>query len=431
MSFGNLESASFVLRAAAHEGLGDMPSAIECYKQALLLDVFCEEALEKLSKCHSLSFKEERSLLSSMPFKKQCTSEEEEEVLRSLYQCKLAHTRSAICKVDVQLPHCLKPLENNIDVLCDVANFYLDTMDIDSCYSRTSHILDIDPYHQNALLLHIVCCVCLSKVEELFSLGHKLVLSCPDNALAWYAVGCYYISIHKHQVARRYLNKSISLDNSFAPSHLAFGISLALEGERDQARAAFAAAARVMRGSHLPLMLLGREYYLTGAVSTSTKFIKSAFMVSPHNPTLIHEVGVMLFNNGEYSKAGSYFNLCIAALRSTDPHATLPEWEPVYNNFGHVMRKQGKFEEAIRLHEIALQLNPSLPTTLTSIAFTYFLMGQSDKAVEFANQSLRLKRDDQFTLELLHMAIEEITDSPTDDLYSRQGSISTLLKGNA
>ena len=78
----------------------------------------------------------------------------------------------------------------------------------------------------------------------------------------------------KHQVARKYLSKSISLDANFVPAHMAFGISLASEGERDQARAAFAAAARIMQGSHLPLMFLGREYYLTCAMATSTKFMK-------------------------------------------------------------------------------------------------------------------------------------------------------------
>ncbi len=408
LSLGDLESASLVLRGAAHEGLGDLPSAMECYKKALVVDVFCEEALDKLCLYHFLSAKDEKQLLLSMPFKKQC-SHPEEAALKALYQRKLSHTRASHLTQDVELPSCIESLQTNADVLSDVADYYLDAMNIDACYTHTSRILKLDPYHRHALHLHIVCCVCRSFVSELFTIGHQLVNTFPKSALAWYAVSCYYIALQKHQVARKYLSKSISLDANFAPAHMAFGISLASEGERDQARAAFAAAARIMQGSHLPLMFLGREYYLTCAMATSTKFMKNALSISPHNPILLQEVGVMLFNNGEYDKSESYLQLAVKHLRSIDPNVTLSEWEPVYNNLGHVMRKLGKYEESLQMHEFALQLCPNESTTLISIALTCLLSGNVDKVIKFTNQSLRLKREDQVALELLHTAIEEST----------------------
>ena len=187
---------------------------------------------------------------------------------------------------------------------------------------------------------------------------------------------------------------------------MAFGISLACEGERDQARAAFAAAARIMQGSFLPLMFLGKEYYLTCAVSTCAKFMKSALNVSPHNPHLLQEVGVMLFNNCDFFKAERYLHAVVTRLRSMDPYITLSEWEPVYNNLGHVLRKLGKFEKALQMHQYALQLVPNEPTTLTSISFTYLLSGDVGKAIEWANRSLKFKREDQFSLELLNITME-------------------------
>lgn len=348
-----------------------------------------------------------------MPFKKQC-SHSEEEALRALYHHKLCHSHVNIPVEDLKLPACIDSLQTNTDVSCDIAEFYLNVMNIEACYSRTSQILEVDPYHTHALQLHIVCCVRKLLVSELFTIGHRLVNMFPNSALAWYAVGCYYITVQKNQVARKYLNKSISLDANFAPSHMAFGISLASEGERDQARAAFASCARIMQGSHLPLMLLGREYYLTCAIVTSTKFMKNALAISPHNPTLLQEVGVMLFNNGEYDKAESYLRLAVSHLRSIDPNVTLNEWEPIYNNLGHVMRKNGKYMLALQMYEFALQLSPQENTTLTSIAFTYLLKGDSDKAIEYANQSLRFKREDNFTLELLHMAMDISAPSTMD-----------------
>ena len=76
------------------------------------------------------------------------------------------------------------------------------------------------------------------------------------------------------------------------------------------------------------------------------------------------------------------------------------------------MRKQKKFDEALEMHLSALQLAPNQASTLTAIAFVYLLKGNFDKVVEFANRALRLKREDQFTLELLQAAMEEISEQP-------------------
>lgn len=378
---------------------------MECYKRALQVDVFCHEALDKLCKYHSLTANDAKQVLLSMPFKKQC-SVVEAELVRALYNLQLSHISCSDSKPVVPLPVGIKSLATNTDVLSYIADKNLGIMKVDVCYTHTSRILENDPYHPHALLIHIVCCVTLSLTSELFTIGHRLVSTFPGSALAWYAVSCYYFTLRKHQISRKYLSKSISLDANFAPAHMTFGISLACEGERDQARSAFASAARIMQGSYLPLFFLGKEYYLTCAVSTSAKFIKNALSVSPNNPILLQEVGVMLFNIGDISKAESYLRSAALCVHSIDPRVTLPWWEPVYNNLGHVLRKLGKYNEALQMYQYSLQLLPNEPATLTSIAFTNLLNGNGENAIKYANHSLQFKREDQFTLELLNIAIE-------------------------
>ena len=405
---GNIRSASLVLQGIAYEGIGSLQDAANCFKEAIVVDVFCEEALERLCKHYSLTADEEKGLLSSLPFKKQCTVEEEK-MLRFLYQSKLGHGhKTAPSKVH----GFLQPLYGSRDILCSTAEQHFQDMNIEACFQLTSKILEQDPYHGDALLLHITCCVQKGRVEELFSLGQRLVNYFPQASLAWYAVGCYYIVVKKHQNARKYLTKAITLDPQFAPAHMAFGLSFATEGEHDQAIAAFSNAARVMKGSHLPLMCLGREYFLTGATSISTRFMKSALAMAPHNPALLQEIGVMLTNSGNYVKAEKYLKQAIAHLRSTDPHTTLQAWEPVYNNLGHVYRKQKKYDLALKMHRQALQLAPNHPDTLSALAFVHLLEGRYEKTVEFCNQSLLLKREDHFTLEILRIAMEEMAALP-------------------
>ena len=407
-AIGNVRSASLVLQGIAYEGMGSLEDAANCFKEALAVDVFCEEALERLCRHYSLTADEENSLLSSLPFKKQC-SVEEEQMLKFLYQSKLGHGRKTATS---KVREVLKPLCDSLDLQCSNADRHFQDMNIEACFQLTSSILERDPYHNNALLLHIACCVQKGRREELFSLGQRLVNYFPQASLAWYAVGCYYIVVKKHQNARKYLTKAVTLDPQFAPAHMAFGLSFATEGEHDQAIAAFSNAARVMKGSHLPLMYLGREYFLTGATSISTRFMKSALAIAPHNPALLQEIGVMLTNSGNYAKAEKYLKQAIAHLHSIDPHITLQVWEPVYNNLGHVYRKQKKYDLALKMHNQALQLAPNVSDTLSALAFVHLLEGRYERTVEFCNQSLLLKREDHFTLEMLHIAMVEMVALP-------------------
>ena len=374
--------------------------------------MYCVEALEKLCHYHALSSNDEKSLLQSMHFKSQC-SVEEESTLRLLYQQKMHHsTQKQDALEQFRSKKSLQPLCSNLDVLCNVANQYFQKMNVDACYKLTTDIMAKDPYHTSALLLHLACCVEKGKVEELFSLGHRLVDHFPNSPLAWYSVACYYIAVNRHHSARKYLTKAINLDAQFAPAHMAFGLSFNSEGEHDQAISAFSNAARIMRGSHLPLLYLGREYFQTGSLSTSVRFLCSAKDMAPLDPVLLQEMGAIITNAGGYVKAERYFRFAIIQLTSIDPHVTLPLWEVLYNNLGHVLRKLGRYDDALSMHLSALQLAPNLPSSLTAIAFVYLLKRDLDKVIEFANRSLRLKREDQFTLELLQTAMEEMAEQP-------------------
>lgn len=193
---------------------------------------------------------------------------------------------------------------------------------------------------------------------------------------------------------------------------MAFGLSFAAEGEHDQAISAFSLAARTMRGAHLPLLYLGKEYHLTGVVSTSTRFMKSAFDLCPRDPYVLQEIGYMVASVGAHAKAERYFRQAITRLQVMDSHLSLPAWEPLYNNLGHALRKQGKHREALEAHENALQLDPVNPSTLTGMAFVCLLREDFARAVSYASRSLAINREDQFTLEVLHTAMQEKSEQP-------------------
>lgn len=109
-----------------------------------------------------------------------------------------------------------------------------------------------DPFHANGLTVFIGCLVELKEfnsafqtimflwliwiyyILELFYIAHNLVDLYPDQAISWYAVGCYYDIIGKSDPARRYLSKATTLNRLFGPAWLAYGHSFAKENEHDQ-----------------------------------------------------------------------------------------------------------------------------------------------------------------------------------------------------
>ena len=70
-------------------------------------------------------------------------------------------------------------------------------------FSCTLDSILADPYHSSCLPLHIAVLVELKKSNDLFYLAHNLVDVYPGKAVAWFAVGCYYMLVNKHETARR------------------------------------------------------------------------------------------------------------------------------------------------------------------------------------------------------------------------------------
>ena len=78
---------------------------------------------------------------------------------------------------------------------------------------------------------------------------------CSVSQVSWFAVGCYYLSSGRHELARRYLNKATSLNRVFGPAWLAYGHSFAAENEHDQAMAAYFTASQLMKGLIIDVLL--------------------------------------------------------------------------------------------------------------------------------------------------------------------------------
>lgn len=170
------------------------------------------------------------------------------------------------------------------------ADYLYGRADTVAAYRHCRSIVQDDPRALECMPVYLACMVQLGKKNELFQLGHRcaqpaapqstpridrrgldgarhgvsgccrLVQDYAEHGIAWYAVGCYYLSTGQHDAARRFFGKATQLAPRHAPSWIAYGHAYAAQDESDQALAAYRTATRLFPGLHEPLLGMGREY---------------------------------------------------------------------------------------------------------------------------------------------------------------------------
>ncbi|XP_053680955.1 cell division cycle protein 16 homolog [Anopheles nili] len=327
-------------------------------------------------------------------------------------------------KSAITYEQCMSKLEQSIDLMIARAEKYFYNCDYRRCIKTLEEILKNDPYHKRSLTVQIGCLMEMKDFNRLFYVAHKLVDYYPDDAISWYAVGCYYDLIGKSDPARRYLSKATSLDRLYGPAWLAYGHSFAKENEHDQAMAAYFKATQLMRGCHLPLLYIGVECGLTKNPEMAEKFFYQAMSIAPLDVFVLHELGVIKYEHEQYECAEEVFRSTLDMVRSmvkqNDEQLTA-RWEPLLNNLGHCCRKNKKYEEALEFHRWALSLKPLNAATYTAIGFVQALMDQLYDAVDSFHKSLSLKRDDVFTTTILKYVIQDLTEEQSVSFFSAEG----------
>jgi anaphase-promoting complex subunit 6 len=146
-------------------------------------------------------------------------------------------------------------------------------------------------------------------------------------------VGCYYYTIGKFELARRYFSKSTTKEKSFAPAWIGFGNAFAAQDESDQAMAAYRTAQRLFPGSHIPMLCTGMEYLRTNNMSLSQTYFNQALKMCAKDPLVYNELGVVHYKLGEYDQAKAHFEHVLKLCKHLSKTLMLT-WEATYCNLG-------------------------------------------------------------------------------------------------
>lgn len=437
-----IQAAMCYLRGICYAKQNALDRAKECYKDAVKIDVQCFEAFNQLMKNALMSPEEEWEFLEALDFDSitvgddSSSSQEAAELTRMLYTTRLSKYNNqpeSIAAVETLSTH--YKLSTNSDLLLSKADLLYTQCRFADSLALTESILQHDRYNFDVLPLHLACLHELGEKNALFLLAHDVADNHPEEPVTWFAVGTYYLTINKIAEARRFFSKASMMDPHFGPAWLGFAHTFAAEGEHDQAISAYATAARLYQGTHLPQLFLGMQNLQLQNMALAREYLNAAYLLCSTDPLLLNELGVVYYHDDEMEQAIKIFNT--ALLIAQEVGAESQACVVTRANLGHAYRRTGQWEAALAEFEEVLRAGGREAAVFCAKALVLLEMGAAMEAVVALHEALALSPQDPVANDLLGKALEETAaggpedGSPDDELDGLMQARAHAFEGRA
>ncbi|ODQ66715.1 TPR-like protein [Nadsonia fulvescens var. elongata DSM 6958] len=399
-----LEASMCFLRGLIFANQNDFDRAKDSYIEAVKVDAKCFEAFDELIRNNLLTPEEEWKLLSSLDFED--STEENSELVRALYTTRLGKYVHMDKFIDAEsLLKEVYSLGSNGDVMLSRADLLFIQCRFKDCLQVCEKILEMDKFKFSVLPNYLACLYELGGRNKLFLMAHELTEKHPEEAVSWLATGIYYLAINKVAEARRFFSKASMMNPHFGQAWIGFAHTFAVEGEHEQAIAAYSTAARLFQGTHLPSLFLGMQHLQLNNVILAEEYLNLSCQICKTDPLLLNEMGVVYYHKNDLRTAEMYFieALNAASILDNDPSA----WLSIHANLGHVNRRLKKYEEALSFFEDVLRVSPRDSNIYSSMGLVNLQLGRLFDAIHNFHEALSLAPNDPVATDLLKRALEE------------------------
>ncbi|KAH7107890.1 TPR-like protein [Auriculariales sp. MPI-PUGE-AT-0066] len=406
-----LDSSMSLLRGQLMLKLNREQSAKECFLEALSLDVKNYDAFEQLNSNAMLTVREEWELIQSLSYREH--AREEADFVRLMYTIRLKKASKRLKQMAQARRRLAQEfgLIENVDVMFGVADALYAQFRWADCFVITSRIQNYVSFHPPSMPLHIACMHHLDHLHsKLFMLAHELVDKEPEHAISWYAVGVWYLSSKKWADCRKYFSKANILDPFFMPAWIGYAHSYSFEGEHEHAVNSYSTGAKLFRGSHLPFVFIGMEHIALHQLDAAEDAFRAAHQMCDSDPLLLNEMGVVAFNRKDFDKAVTLFESVMTLVQQIQ--CAKAHWLGTQVNLGSAYRKTGRLQEAKRMYQQVLELEPRHAAALAYLGMIYQMTDELDQAILTYHEALSVDPTNQHVLELLNVALESNIDTP-------------------
>ena len=296
---------------------------------------------------------------------------------------------------------------NDMDLMKMESEKFFITRDYINTFNKLKKINEDDFYNLEIIPMLCSSMIELNKIGDLYSLSYKLANNCGEKYISWYAVGCYYYSIKKYEMSRKYFLKCNQLNKNFPEGWIALGNSYAGLDESDQALNAYRTCLRLFPGCHFSNLYIGMEFIRTNNFKTAFNIFQNALLLNKNGPLVFNEIGVVNFKQKKFEEAESNFINGLKLCNFNDRSVTVMT---ILINYGHCLRKMRKFKEAIDVYMKVYWIDSRNVDVLNAIGSVLSFVGKFNEALDFLHRANFIKSNDGFSTDMINKCINDISD---------------------
>ncbi len=156
--------------------------------------------------------------------------------------------------------------------------------------------------------------------------------------------------------------------------------------------------------------LVGKAYlfYRNGKLKAAEKTVRTALILLPKNSNALALLGRILYETGRYDLAEQIFSEQVKLRGSA----------AAYNNLGEAMARQGRYQDAIKIFDIASQNKPDSPTINLNLAGLHSISGHKNSALRFFRRAFNK----------LGYEIIPVSHDPTLDNIRSEAEFKSIIK---
>ena len=127
---------------------------------------------------------------------------------------------------------------------------------------------------------------------------------------------------------------------------------------------------------------------------------------------MLNELGVIHMKLNRLEESIDYLAKAVTVVQTSVESNSVAAFrkghgEEVFNNYATVLRKYGKYDDALYWYSLCLSINPTDAGVIANLAFTYHLMQCFDDAIHSYHQALAINPTYTFVSEMLNRAISQ------------------------
>ena len=406
-----LHSIRYLLIGKAYEMQENKQPAIRNYLLSLQNDPNNIEAFDILLNHQLLNLESKNNLLSTLSFSN------DNNWLYDYFKSKIDDNIYMTGKSDIEIQENENEEKANVmdilyknedqDLMKMEAEKYFIARDYTNTFNKLRKINEEDFYNLEIIPMLCSCMIELNKVGELYSLAYKLANNCGDKYISWYAVGCYYYSIKKYDLSRKYFLKCNQLNKNFPEGWIALGNSYAGQDESDQALNAYRTCLRLFPGCHYSNLYIGMEFIRTNNFKTAFITFQNALLLSINDPLIYNEIGVVYYKQKQFEDAEKYFLKGVSICNNEDRAITT---QTLLLNLGHCYKKMKRFKDALQLYIKLYCIDSRNIDVLNAIGTTLAFLGNNNLALEYLHKANFIKSNDNYSIGMINKCINNIID---------------------